>query len=191
MEKKEKKKKVATKKQSEEVKRLEDKEVILRIIHFLHNPTPYRPLVPYHKKLIDKEVLKKLHINIPFVDALLKMTSYTKFMKDILSNKRKLEEFETIALIRECSAIFQKKLPLKLKDPRSFCIPCTLGQCNFKKVLCDLGVSVNLLPLLVSKKLGLRKVKLAIVSLLLAYQLVKHLRGILENVLTKIDSLYF
>ena len=31
------------------------------------------------------EVFKKLHINIPFVDALEQIPSYVKFMKDILS----------------------------------------------------------------------------------------------------------
>ena len=36
------------------------------------------------------DVFKKLHINIPFIDALDQMSSYVKFLKDILSNKRKL-----------------------------------------------------------------------------------------------------
>ena len=34
------------------------------------------------------EAFKKLHINIPFIDALEHMPSYVKFMKDILSKKR-------------------------------------------------------------------------------------------------------
>ena len=34
------------------------------------------------------EVFKKLHINIPFADALEQMPSYVKFMKDILSEKK-------------------------------------------------------------------------------------------------------
>ena len=51
------------------------------------------------------EVFKKLHINIPFVDALEQMPSYVKFMKDILSKKRSLPKFETVNLTKECSAI--------------------------------------------------------------------------------------
>ena len=102
------------------------------------------------------EVFNKLHINIPL-----------KFMKDILSIKLKLEEFETIALTKECSAISQKKLPPKLKDPRSFCIPCTIGQCNFERAFFDLGASANLMPLSVYKKLGLGEVKPTTASLLL------------------------
>jgi len=50
------------------------------------------------------EVLKKLYINIPFTEALTQMPSYAKFLKEILSNKRKLEEHETITLTEECSA---------------------------------------------------------------------------------------
>ena len=51
------------------------------------------------------------------------MPSYVKFMKEILSNKRRLEEYEILALIEECGAILLKKLPPKLKDPGSFAIP--------------------------------------------------------------------
>ncbi|XP_052198388.1 uncharacterized protein LOC127805673 [Diospyros lotus] len=51
------------------------------------------------------EVFKKLNINIPFADALEQMPSYAKFMKDILSRKRRLEDYKTIALTEECSAI--------------------------------------------------------------------------------------
>ena len=49
------------------------------------------------------EVLKKLYISIPFTEALTQLPSYAKFLKVILSNKRNLEEYETIALIEECS----------------------------------------------------------------------------------------
>ena len=58
------------------------------------------------------EVFKKLHINIPFADALEQMASYVKFMKDILSQKRRLADFETVNLMEECSAILQRKLEM-------------------------------------------------------------------------------
>ena len=51
------------------------------------------------------EVFKKLHINIPFTDALEQMPSYVKFMKDILSKKRRLSDIETVNLTEECSDI--------------------------------------------------------------------------------------
>ena len=64
-------------------------------------------------------MFKKLHINIPFAEALEEMPKYTKFMKNILRNKRKLEDYETMMLNEECSAILQNKLPPRLKDQRA------------------------------------------------------------------------
>ncbi|XP_073035297.1 uncharacterized protein [Primulina eburnea] len=43
------------------------------------------------------EIFKKIHINIPFADALEQMHNYAKFIKDVMSKKRKLLEFETLA----------------------------------------------------------------------------------------------
>ena len=74
------------------------------------------------------------------------MSSYVKFIKKILSNKRKLEEYETVMLTEESSAILQNKLPLKLKDLESFTISCTIGSLLFEQALYDLGTSINLMP---------------------------------------------
>ncbi|XP_062089526.1 uncharacterized protein LOC133796062 [Humulus lupulus] len=60
-----------------------------------------------------QKVFKKLHISIPFAKALEQMPSYVKFMKEILSKKRKMEEYEMVALTEKCSAILQRKLPQK------------------------------------------------------------------------------
>lgn len=68
------------------------------------------PAVPFpqrfQKQKLDKqfskflEVFKKFQINILFPDALDQMPSFLKFMKDILSRKRKLGEFEIMALTK-------------------------------------------------------------------------------------------
>ncbi|XP_022848824.1 uncharacterized protein LOC111371148 [Olea europaea var. sylvestris] len=119
------------------------------------------------------------------------MRSYAKFLKDILSNKRKLEKHETDMLTEECSARIQKKLPLKLKDPVSFTIPCTIGKVYFDKVLCDLSVSINLVPLFFFRKLRLGETKATIVTLQLVDTSLTHLRGIIEDVLIKVEKLIF
>ncbi|KAL5555463.1 hypothetical protein UlMin_037699 [Ulmus minor] len=119
------------------------------------------------------------------------MPKYTKFMKEILSKKRKLEDYETVMLNEECNAVLQQKLPQKLKDLGSFTIPCTIGSCNFDKVLCDLGASINLMPLFVFRKLGLGEVKPTSISLQLADQSVKYPRGVIEDVLIKVDKFIF
>lgn len=133
-------------------------------------------------------MFKKLHVNIPFVDALMKIPSYAKFLKEIMSKKRKLEDYETIALSEECSAVIQQKLPPKLKDPGSFSIPCTIGEIKFSRALCDLGASVSLMPLSIYKKLGLNDLKHTTVSLQLADRSIKYPLGVVENVLMKVDK---
>ena len=163
-------------------------------------PPPYVPSIPFLQRLKKKnleqffkflEVFKKLHINIPFADALEQMPSYVKFMKEILSNKRKLKEFETVCLIEECSAILQKKLPPKLKDLGRFFIPCMIGNSHFEKALCDLGASINLMTLSVFKKLGLGEAKPTTVFLQLADRSIQYPRGIIEDVLVKVDKFIF
>ena len=104
-------------------------------------------------------MFKRLHINIPFVEALENMLSYAKLLKEILSRKKRLEEFKTLALTEECNAVIQKKLPPKLKDLGSFTVPCAFGDTMFKKALCDLGASINLMPLSIYKRLKLGEVK--------------------------------
>ncbi|XP_052290908.1 uncharacterized protein LOC107175740 [Citrus sinensis] len=131
----------------------------------------YAPPIPFPQRLrknnIDKQflkfldVFKKLHINIPFADALEQMPLYAKFIKEMLSNKRKLEEYEIVMLTEDCTAILQNKLSSKLKDPGSFNIPCTIGNTYFDKALCDLDRSI------------------------------KYPRGIVEDVLVKVDKFIF
>ncbi|WRX11769.1 Reverse transcriptase [Theobroma cacao] len=119
------------------------------------------------------------------------MPRYVKFLKDILSKKRKLDEFETVSLTEECSAILQNKLPLILKDPSSFTIPCTIGNLFFTKALSDLGASINLMPWSIFEKLGLGECKPTSVTLQLAYRSYVYPRGIIEYVLFKVDKFTF
>ena len=121
--------------------------------------------------------MKQLNINIPLVEALEQMPSYVKFMKDILSKKRRLGEFETVALTEECSVILKNKLPPKLKDPGSFMIPCSIGNQYFRKALCDLGASINLMPMSIFKKRGIGEARPTTVTLQLADRSLAHLEG--------------
>ena len=55
------------------------------------------------------------------------MPRYTKFMKGILTKKGKYIDSESIVVRGKCSAVIQRKLPEKFKDPESVTIPCTIG----------------------------------------------------------------
>ena len=108
-------------------------------------------------------MFKKLHINIPSAEALAQMSKYAKFIKEILRNKRKVEDHETVMLNEECSTILLNKLPPKLKNLGSFSIP--IGNLKFKNILYDLGASINLMPLSIFKALGLGEPKQTTVSI--------------------------
>lgn len=81
---------------------------------------------------------------------------FSKFLKEILYKKWKLEDNQTVALSVECSALIRNKLSPKLKDPRSFSIPCEIGAMRFEIALCDIGVNVCLMPFSMCKRIKYR-----------------------------------
>ena len=89
------------------------------------------------------------------------------------------------------SSILQNKIPIKYKDPGSPTISCTIEDNVFDRALLDLGASVNLLPYSIYVELGLGNLKATPVTLQLADRSVKIPRGIIENVLVKVDKFYF
>ncbi|XP_075521473.1 uncharacterized protein LOC142554689 [Primulina tabacum] len=68
----------------------------------VEQPPVFKPALPYpqrfKKKNLDDqfakflEIFKKIHINIPFADALEQMPNYAKFIKDVMSKKRNLQK---------------------------------------------------------------------------------------------------
>ncbi|XP_061363682.1 uncharacterized protein LOC133307223 [Gastrolobium bilobum] len=116
------------------------------------------------------------------------MPNYARFMKDLLSRKRKLREYETVNVTEECNAIIQKKLPTKVKDPGSFSIPCTIGKVEADNVLCDLGDSINAMPLSMMKNLGITEMKPTRTIVQLADRSSKQAYGIIEDILVKVDK---
>ncbi|XP_052288678.1 uncharacterized protein LOC127899360 [Citrus sinensis] len=119
------------------------------------------------------------------------MPNHAKFLKDILTKKRRLEEFETVTLTQECSRMLQSKIPQKMKDPGSFTIPCSIGTKYSGKALCDLGASINLMPLSVFKKLGVGEYRPTTVTLQLADRSHAYLERKIEDVLVKVDKFIF
>ena len=137
------------------------------------------------------EVIKRLQINIPFTEALEQMPIYAKFMKELLTRKRKFPEQEMIELEAGCSAIIQKALPQKSTDPGSFTLPVTIGNLTVGKALLDLGASINLIPLSMLKKIGDVEVKPTRMTLQLADRSIKHPYGIVEDLVVNVDKFMF
>ncbi|XP_049360826.1 uncharacterized protein LOC125825538 [Solanum verrucosum] len=94
--------------------------------------------------------------------ALEQMPGYAKFMKDLVTKKR-----------------------AKKEDPGAFTISCTIGSIKFAKALCDLGASINLMPLAIYKKLGLGVPKPTTMRLMMADRSMKQPRDM--NVISTIE----
>ncbi|XP_058774207.1 uncharacterized protein LOC131648472 [Vicia villosa] len=132
------------------------------------------------------KVIEKLHVEIPFTEAITQIPSYAKFLKDILSNKRRIDDPKPL----ECHSISENKLSKKDKDHGSFSIPCVLGNHMIDKAFLDLGASVSMMPLAVCKRLKLGELQPTKMSLQLADRSVKYPMGILEDIPVKIGQLY-
>ncbi|XP_039122080.1 uncharacterized protein LOC120258698 [Dioscorea cayenensis subsp. rotundata] len=117
------------------------------------------------------------------------MPKYAKFMKDLLTNKGKLEELETVALPQNCSAMIQRKLLKKLSDPGSFIIPCVIGEGMKEKALADSGASINVMPYKLFLKLGLEDMRPTRMTIQLADRSIKKLCGVVEDVIVRVDNL--
>ena len=75
----------------------------------------YNPPVPFPQRLQKAKLeeqfskflnmFKKIGINIPFSEALTQMPQYAKFMKDILSKKRKITEEGIVNLTTTYNAV--------------------------------------------------------------------------------------
>ena len=90
-----------------------------------------------------------MECKIPFLEGMEQMPKYAKFLKDLLSNKRKLEE-EVINMPHHVSKIVQDTLARKERDPGPFDLPVKLGHLEPKGALADLGASFSLMPLSIS-----------------------------------------
>jgi hypothetical protein len=133
------------------------------------------------------EVIQKLYINIPLLDAI-QVPTYAKYLQDILNNKRPLPSTEVIELTEECSAAILNTSPVKKKDLGCLTINCSIGSQNFENALFDLGASVSVMPKKVFDKLNYSMLTPTLMCLRLADQSVCYPIRIAENILIKIQK---
>ena len=165
---------------------------------------PYKPRVPYpahlNKELYDKQfaafmkVLNNVHVDMPFVKVVKEMPHYAKFMKDLVTNKRKLPEL--LALAEEETAELNEEvdvaasyneidfgtLPRKRRDTGPFTLPCKIGNTQVSNGLADTGASINVMSYSLANSLGLIDFKPTRMNIKLADKSATVPRGILEDV---------
>ncbi|XP_057497449.1 uncharacterized protein LOC130782192 [Actinidia eriantha] len=120
----------------------------------LEHDTTTCPVIPGVQEALHGKV-NAVKVNIPILDAIKQISTYAKFLKDLCTIKRILQVRETAMMNESQSAILQCKTVPKYKDPGCPTISCTIGGYRIDRALLDLGSSVNLLPYLVYKELGL------------------------------------
>ncbi|GJX24626.1 reverse transcriptase domain-containing protein [Tanacetum coccineum] len=139
-----------------------------------------------YEKFLD--MIRAVRINIPLIDVLARMPNYGKFLKELISNKHKIEQISAAFLSDESSAILQNKVPPKLGDPGSFLIPCNFNKTFSCNALADLGASINLMPYYLYAKLSLETLKPTKMSIRLADRSFKYPVGIAENMLVEVED---
>ena len=136
-------------------------------------------------------MLRQVKVNIPLLDIIKQVPTYAKFLKDLRTVKRGLNIDKKVFLTEQVSAIIQCKTPIKYKDLGCPTISVNIARTCVEKALLDLGASVNLLPYLVYKQLGLEELKPTTITLSLADRSVKIPKGTVEDVLVQVDKFYY
>ena len=89
------------------------------------------------------------------------------------------------------SAVLQKRLPKKCKDPGVFTVPCKMGNLFVPRAMLDLGASINVLPYSSYKTMGFGPLTKTGVIIQLADRSIVHPKGVLEDVLVQVNELVF
>ncbi|KAL4295505.1 hypothetical protein GQ457_12G014930 [Hibiscus cannabinus] len=142
-----------------------------------------------YKKFFD--IIKQVHINLPLVEALQQMPNYAKFLKDMVSRKIRIGEFETVAATKACLAMMHNKVTAEKTGPMSYTIPCSIGNNYSTKALCDPGASINMMPKSVLQKLGIGEAKPTTVMLQLADRSFIQPKGKIKDILLRLDKFIF
>ncbi|CAN6678215.1 unnamed protein product [Malus baccata var. baccata] len=123
------------------------------------------PNVPFPRRFAqskkeesEKDILdtfRKVQVNIPLLDAIKQVPRYAKFLKELCTTRKRISNKEVVKVSENVSAVLQRKLPPKCKDPRSFTIPCVIGNTRFEQCMLDLGASINVMPYFIYASMNL------------------------------------
>ncbi|CAM8880193.1 unnamed protein product [Rhodiola kirilowii] len=158
-------------------------------------PLPFPVQVRAPKKYVmDKEVwelFSKVEINIPLLEAIKQIPRYSKFLKELCTNRRKGTQPDEELMSRNVSAVIQRKVPPKCGDPSTYTIPCMIGNIRLENCMLDLGASINVLPYSIYSSLRIGPLEPAGLTIQLADRSCKQPEGKIEDVLVQVGELVF
>ncbi|XP_026451885.1 uncharacterized protein LOC113352256 [Papaver somniferum] len=159
----------------------------------------YIPAAPFPQRLAKKkpstyaeilDIFKQVKVNLPLLDAIKHVPAMAKLLKEMCSVKRDASVHKKAFLTQQVSSIISQKYPVKFKDPGCPTVTCVIGKETIYNALLDLGDSVNLLPFSVYEQLGLGEMKPTRITLQLTDRSVKIPRGIIEDFLVQVKTLF-
>ncbi|CAN6551661.1 unnamed protein product [Malus baccata var. baccata] len=134
----------------------------------------------------DKDIIdtfRKVQVNIPLLDAIKQVPKYAKFLKGLCTTKKRASNKKVVRVSENVSAVLQRKLPPKCKDPDSFTIPYFIGNTRFESAMLDLGASINVMLYSIYASMNLGELKNDGVIIQLADRSNAYPKGVLEDVL--------
>ncbi|CAN6687766.1 unnamed protein product [Malus baccata var. baccata] len=150
------------------------------------------PNVPFPRRFAqskkeesEKDILdtfRKVQVNIPLLDAIKQVPRYAKFLKELFTTRKRISNKEVVKVSENVSAVLQRKLPPKCKDPGSFTIPCVIGITRFEQCMLDLGASINVMPYSIYASMNLGELKQDGIIIQLADRSNAYPKGVLEDV---------
>ncbi|KAM2401996.1 hypothetical protein ACFX1X_029934 [Malus domestica] len=146
------------------------------------------------KEKNDKDILetfRKVQVNIPLLDVIKQVPKYAKFLKELCTTRKRISNKEVVKVGKNVSAVLQRKLPPKCKNPGGFTIPCVIGNTHFEHAMLNLGASKNVMPYSIYASTNLGELKDDGVIIQLADRSNAYPKGVLEDVLVQVHHLIF
>ncbi|CAN6441623.1 unnamed protein product [Victoria cruziana] len=134
----------------------------------------------------------RINLPLPLLDAISQVPAYARFLKELCTKKRRSRRIpRSVMLSEETSSVLLRRMPPKLEDPGAPIIQCIIENISVGHALLDLGASVNVLPGYFYDVFQLEVLKPTSMTIQLADRSVKSPRGVLEDVLLKIEDFVF
>jgi hypothetical protein len=135
------------------------------------------------------ENFKQVKINLPLIDAIEKVPAHIECVKE-LSNQNKHNKLPE-HLGAHVRAVLSDALPPKLQDPRAPLIPIQVGELKIERALLDLGACVSILPGSLFDQYDFGPLHEINTTVVLADQTLTHPRGMVNDVLVKVEDFYY
>ncbi|XP_022020031.2 uncharacterized protein LOC110920103 [Helianthus annuus] len=120
-----------------------------------------------------------------------KVPAHVECLKELSIEKRHNKLPKPVDLISHVSAVLSSALPPKAQDPGDPLIPIQIGTFKIERALLDLGACVSILPGSLYNQYDFGPLKNFDTPVVLADQTPKYPRGMVEDVIVKVDDCYY